>query len=59
MSEEDAIMFPPQDIGLCGVDNSDDLGMIAGTVAVCLRCGQDNCPIYLMLEEFRKKGADE
>ena len=59
MTEENAIMFPPQDIGLCGADNSDDLGMIAQTVAVCLRCGQDNCPVYLRLEEFRKRGASE
>ena len=59
MNDEDPITFPPQDIGLCGADNSDDLGMIAETVVVCLRCGQDNCPVYLRLEEFRKNGADE
>lgn len=55
--EKEMIMFPPEDIGLCNCDNSDDLGMVATTVRTCLRCGQDNCPVYQMLREWCDKIA--
>ena len=60
MGEKDIIMFPPEDIGLCNCDNSEDLGMIAQTVVTCLRCEQDNCPVYQIIRktyDLRDRGV--
>jgi hypothetical protein len=55
MSDEDIILFPPEDIGLCKCDNSEDLGQWASMVSVCLRCEQDNCPVYQDLRKWADK----